>query len=81
MNSLIANLPERVQNMLVFIKDFRAKNPYGPTLSEICAALNWNNRSLVQCWIIQLEIRGLVTRVPHHPRSLNVTPLTLGELA
>ena len=81
MNSIIDNLPDRGKTLLNYIKDFYTKNKYGPTFGEILQALNWSTKSLVDYWVQQLEQRGLVERVPRHPRSLKPTPLALGALA
>ncbi len=78
MNSIVGNLPERGKSLLDYITNFYAKNKYGPTFGEILNDLGWSTKSLIDYWVQQLEQRGLVERVPHHPRSLKPTQLALG---
>jgi SOS-response transcriptional repressor LexA len=77
-NSIIDNLPSRGKTLLEYITNFHAKNKYGPTFGEILNDLGWSTKSLVDYWVQQLEQRGLVERIPRHPRSLKPTPLALG---
>ncbi len=80
-HSIIENLPEKDKALLQYIKTFRDKNKYGPSIREILAALGWSNTSLVDYHIKQLERRGLVEHIERHPHSLKLTAFALGALA
>ncbi len=68
-------MAEKTKELLKYIIDFHAKNHYGPSFRTILNDLGWSTTSLVDHHITQLELRGLVTRIPHYPHSLKPTQL------
>ena len=78
---LTQNMAEKTRALLEYIIDFYAKHHYGPTFREAVTDLGWSTTSLVDHHVTQLERRGLVERVPNHPRSLKPTQVALGALA
>ncbi len=70
-------MSEKAQQLLQYIIDFHAKNHYGPLFQEVLDDLGWSTKSLVDHYVTQLELRGLVERVPRYPRSLKPTRLAL----
>ena len=73
-------LAAKTNTLLAYIIDFYRRNHYGPTFSEVMTDLGWSSKSLVDYHVTQLERRGLVERVPYHPRSLKPTQLAQGVI-
>jgi repressor LexA len=60
------------ENILAFIRVFRGKNGYSPTVREIGQNCGIRSSSNVQYHLDQLEKEGLVTRGKEKFRSLNI---------
>lgn len=55
---------------LDFIRAYRDSRGRSPSYEEIRLALGLSNRGRVHGLVVSLELRGELTRVPGHPRSL-----------
>lgn len=62
---------------LDFIRAYCSRRGQAPSYEEIRRALGLSHRSRVHGLVSSLEIRGELTRVPGHPRSLR--PVTAVE--
>lgn len=68
----MANLKEREQKILAFMKSEIRQKGYPPTVREICAALNIKSTSTVHKDIESLVKQGFIVKDPSKPRALNI---------
>jgi repressor LexA len=61
-----------VDVVLKCLKDFIEEHDYPPTISELGECLNLPNRSNVHYWLKQLEVKGLIERVPGSSRAIRI---------
>jgi SOS-response transcriptional repressor LexA len=64
-------LTKKQQEVLLFITEFRATNPYAPTLQEIGDAFG-QNRSVAKYFVDQLVAKGALVYAPGLHRSIVV---------
>jgi repressor LexA len=54
------------------IKDFMNERGYPPTIAELGECLKLSSRSTVHYWLKQLEVKGLIERVPGSSRAIRI---------
>lgn len=59
--------------VLRFVYEFRALNPFGPSLEEMAVACTLSHRSGVSRHLDKLEAWGCITRVKGRARSVAIT--------
>ncbi len=74
-------ITKRQQAVLTCIEDFIAEKGYGPTVREICAALDLSSPSTVHVHLKALEDKGLINRDPLKSRSITLADQSIGESA
>ena len=74
-------LTQRQSRMLVFIRDFTARNSYPPTVREIAGGCDISSTSVVDYNLRHLEKRKYLTRVPGLARSIVLTERGKSEAA
>lgn len=58
------------KRILDFVKDYTTQNGYPPTVREIAKALGVKSHSSIYSCLCRLKQRGLITWVPHLPRTM-----------
>ncbi len=66
-------MTKRQKEALDFIRSFDASNEITPTFDEIRAGLGLASKSGVHRLVCGLEERGLIKRLPHRARSIELT--------
>ena len=74
-------LTQRQSRMLVFIKDFTARNSYPPTIREIARGCNISSISVIDYNLRRLEKLEYLTRVPAISRTVVLTERGRSEAA
>jgi repressor LexA len=67
-----ATISSKGQAILAYIKSFRAKHPYGPTIREIQAACGLSSPSISEYNLGLLERDGLIVRERRISRSIRL---------
>jgi repressor LexA len=65
-------LSERQQEILIFLRDFIAKNGYPPSVREIGEAVGLSSSSTVHSHLNTLENKGFIRRDPSSARALTI---------
>jgi repressor LexA len=65
-------LSERQQEILVFLRDFIARNGYPPSVREIGEAVGLSSSSTVHSHLNTLENKGFIKRDPSSARALTI---------
>jgi repressor LexA len=66
-------MTKRQKEALDFIRSFDATNEIAPTFDEIRTGLGLASKSGVHRLVTGLEERGLIKRLPHRARSIELT--------
>jgi repressor LexA len=70
---MVAQLPEREQKSLDFIREYIEDKGYPPTIREIGDAIDVSSTSLVSYYLNKLEERELISREPSSSRAIQLT--------
>lgn len=62
----------RTRQVLEFIREYRRKVGYPPTVREIGDALGMKSSNTVHHHLRQLEVAGRITRKPGSPRAITI---------
>ncbi len=73
-NTEARRLTPRLLQILTFIRDFRQKNGFSPTMQELADELGVTKVTVFE-HVAALEKRGLLRKLPHKARSLELTSL------
>ncbi|MGA1846545.1 transcriptional repressor LexA [Deferribacter abyssi] len=65
-------LTDKQEKMLKFIKEFRDKNGYIPSVREICKGLNLSSTASVKKMLDRLEAKGVIRKNPQQARSIEI---------
>lgn len=66
------DITRRQYDVLMFIKEFRAKNGMGPTLRDIMRGWGLSSPNAVMCHLRALRSRGLIDWIPGKARSIRL---------
>lgn len=71
---------DRRRDILKFVKTFRRKHEYGPTITEIAKAVGLGSANATRHHLLKLKDEGLISMEPRIARSIAVaTPKVKGK--
>ncbi|KAA0256917.1 repressor LexA [Deferribacter autotrophicus] len=65
-------LTDKQKKMLGYIKEFKDKNGYVPSVREICKGLNLSSTASVKKMLDRLEAKGVIRKNPQQARSIEI---------
>lgn len=73
MRSKSIELTAREKKVLEFCRSFIAQNSYSPSIRDIVSGVGINSTYLVRYYLLGLESKGFLKRVPGCPRTIVLT--------
>jgi len=68
----MANQVATDEQIIGFIKAYTSEHGYAPCIREVMRGVGLKSTSTIKCRLVGLRDKGLITYVPHLPRTLKV---------
>jgi repressor LexA len=68
----VLDLTLRQRQVRDFIRDYKARNTYAPTIREVCEQFGWSSPNAAHRHLKNLAIKGAIKRGVHKFRAIEV---------